>query len=379
MPKKKNFLGGMQNYNPNTGEYESRLVKANGEPATKANMPGGEDEKGKSFKAFKKDKGNDLDNRIEKVIKERIKKGWDSEGTFDVQAVKDTDYYGFGNIDELEKQTFGKKEIKKPTDFEGVEETPYGYIYNVGNTSITDLKAERKSMNMKVDENKEYGYSVFKDGEEVYYPTFEEAYKSAKGKDDTFGKINNARMGIKTKSFDEEFEETKQKLNSLDHQRNKDIIKSINEGKEYKDSEEYISVAKKFNELKKQRTKNREEAARNKMAKLGLKDYSKYLGDNYFDNKGVFKGEGLRHEDRIYAIYQFSLANPSLDFGSLLADDITKNRDKYDDEFMIGNRKFIIGKSGWSYQSKNKTEKGWENVSTGNIPALATQIELAYK
>ena len=35
MPKKKNFLGGMQNYNPKTGEYESRLTKADGEPATK--------------------------------------------------------------------------------------------------------------------------------------------------------------------------------------------------------------------------------------------------------------------------------------------------------------------------------------------------------
>lgn len=144
MPKKKNFLGGMQNYNPNTGEFESRLVKATGEPATKANMPGGEDDK-KSFKSF------------------------------------------------------GKQETKKPTDYEGVKQTPYGYIYNIGKTSITDLKAERKSMNMKVDENKEYGYTVFKDGEEVYYPTFEEAYKSAKGKDDTFERINNGRMGIKNK------------------------------------------------------------------------------------------------------------------------------------------------------------------------------------
>ena len=108
MPKKRNFLGGMQNYNPNNGEYESRLVKEGGEPATKENMPGGEDNK-KSFKSFKKDKGNELDSRIEKVIKERVKKGWDMEGTFDVQAVKDTGYYGFGSIDELEKHTFGGK------------------------------------------------------------------------------------------------------------------------------------------------------------------------------------------------------------------------------------------------------------------------------
>lgn len=43
MPKKKNFLGGMQNYNPNTGEYEPALKGPNGE------SPSG-------FKSFKKDK-----------------------------------------------------------------------------------------------------------------------------------------------------------------------------------------------------------------------------------------------------------------------------------------------------------------------------------
>ena len=41
MPKKKNFLGGMQNYNPNTGEYEPALKGPNGE------SPSG-------FKSFKK-------------------------------------------------------------------------------------------------------------------------------------------------------------------------------------------------------------------------------------------------------------------------------------------------------------------------------------
>ena len=198
MPKKKNFLGGMQNYNPKTGEYESRLTKADGEPATKENMPGGEDNN-KSFKSFKKDKGIDLDSRIERVIKERVKRGWDSEGTFDVQAVKDTGYYGFDNIDELEKHTFGKKEIKKPTDYEGVEETKYGYVYNVNGESITDLKEERKKTGMPVVEGKEYGYSYTKGGDEVIVDTFEEAYNAVKGKDDTFEKNNNARMDIKNK------------------------------------------------------------------------------------------------------------------------------------------------------------------------------------
>jgi len=47
MPKKPNFLGGMQNYNPNNGEYEPALVGADGK------VP-------QSFKSFKKgDEKND--------------------------------------------------------------------------------------------------------------------------------------------------------------------------------------------------------------------------------------------------------------------------------------------------------------------------------
>ena len=57
MPTKKNFLGGQQNYNERTGEYESRLVKADGTGATKANMPGGTDGKGNPQPKADKAKG----------------------------------------------------------------------------------------------------------------------------------------------------------------------------------------------------------------------------------------------------------------------------------------------------------------------------------
>lgn len=192
MPKKKNFLGGMQNYNPKTGEYESRLTKADGEPATKENMPGGESSK-VSNKYFSK-----------------FGKKTDEYGLFDGESIKEKDKFlkekGITNVDELSNKDFNilakeaqerfgiedfelaqeflvsenKNKNKKPTDFEDVEETIYGYVYNVNGESITDLKEERKKMGMPVVEGKEYGYSVFKDGEEVYYPTFEEAYNSIK-------------------------------------------------------------------------------------------------------------------------------------------------------------------------------------------------------
>ena len=40
MPKKRNFLGGMQNYNPNNGEYEPNLVGSNGKVVTDADGDG---------------------------------------------------------------------------------------------------------------------------------------------------------------------------------------------------------------------------------------------------------------------------------------------------------------------------------------------------
>ena len=49
MPKKKNFLGGMQNYNAQTGEYEPALKGPNGErPSGFKSFKKGEEKKGKS-------------------------------------------------------------------------------------------------------------------------------------------------------------------------------------------------------------------------------------------------------------------------------------------------------------------------------------------
>lgn len=49
MPTKKNFLGGQQNYNPKTGEYESALVGKNGKPVEDA------DGDGKKHESWEKD------------------------------------------------------------------------------------------------------------------------------------------------------------------------------------------------------------------------------------------------------------------------------------------------------------------------------------
>lgn len=64
-----------------------------------------------------------------------------------------------------------------------VEETPFGFIYNVNGKSITDQNAQRMTWGEKFapKENEDFGFTVDFDGDEAYYPDFESAYKAAKG------------------------------------------------------------------------------------------------------------------------------------------------------------------------------------------------------
>lgn len=61
-----------------------------------------------------------------------------------------------------------------------VEETPYGFIYNAGGRSITDLKAQNKALGYPLFDKTD-GFSVTIGGDEAYYPDFDSAYKAAKG------------------------------------------------------------------------------------------------------------------------------------------------------------------------------------------------------
>ena len=50
--------------------------------------------------------------RLQRIIDERVKRGWDMKGTYDPQAIKDTGYLGFGSLDALEENVFGKDNEK---------------------------------------------------------------------------------------------------------------------------------------------------------------------------------------------------------------------------------------------------------------------------
>ena len=84
------------------------------------------------------------------------------------------------SIDNMVKETNPTGQIaKKPTDYKGVETTPYGHVYNFNGGSITDLGEERRKMNPKgFDANKKYGFSYTKGGDEVYADDFKTAYQA---------------------------------------------------------------------------------------------------------------------------------------------------------------------------------------------------------
>ena len=85
MPKKLNFLGGMQNYNPNNGEYEPALKGPNGESAKSfAKFGKGNSEKKESPK-------NKYEETVEKLNKEQ---GLDSKKGFKVVKTDDIAYDG---------------------------------------------------------------------------------------------------------------------------------------------------------------------------------------------------------------------------------------------------------------------------------------------
>lgn len=89
------------------------------------------------------------------------------------------DLWDFKQKDEARiKANKNKFDISKYPD---VEKTPYGFVYNVNGESITDLKEQDREFGRNVDDNKNYGFTVTKDGDEVYYETFEDAYNAAKG------------------------------------------------------------------------------------------------------------------------------------------------------------------------------------------------------
>ena len=83
------------------------------------------------------------------------------------------------NFDKGENHVENKEGAFDPKKYADVEQTQYGFVYNVNGKSITDVAAQNKKFGVK---GKSSGFTVTTDdGDEAFYETFDEAYKAAKG------------------------------------------------------------------------------------------------------------------------------------------------------------------------------------------------------
>lgn len=233
-------------------------------------------------------------------------------------------------------------------------------------------------------------------GKEKKELTFEGAVKNADddvldeqfGKDTPERKLVGAMKGQETKpAFDsvsskqltEEEIETKlkevhSKLDPLEKEDNILFNKSLRTGEKYenKNKDEISKLSKESQSLRKQRDELRKNKAINHAKELGRKDYSDAFKD-FYNDKGEFSK--ISGEDRIYAVYQYLETNPYLDENSVFQREFTENRSKYPNELEFKDDKFVISKSGNSYDHFKKKDGNWEHISVGTIYGLGMDLK----
>lgn len=115
------------------------------------------------------------------------------------------------------------KEVKEPVQpfkldskkYPEAKATDYGFIYNVGNSSITDVGAQNKSFGKKNDPYKNYGFTLTVGGDEVYYDTFEDAYNDAIKANKNNNSYPRGTSEEYTKKVNEEYEKALAELKKL--------------------------------------------------------------------------------------------------------------------------------------------------------------------
>lgn len=104
------------------------------------------------------------DKRLKRIIEERVRKGYDSEGLYNPYTIKDMDYLGFGSLDALEESVFGKTARKSPHDEAPKEEKKQELFDEYGlATPFGEEESARFSEENKVDDIYGIGEKAFSD------------------------------------------------------------------------------------------------------------------------------------------------------------------------------------------------------------------------
>lgn len=380
MPKKRNFLGGMQNYNAKTGEYESALVGGNGKPVEDADGDG---------KKHESRSGGSLNIPVKKVTQKQLNKEVTDmfktreEAEKWLSEQKDMSKEDIAHAKERFDKAFSK-ESKIPYDqIDGDYERSWGPVNfdsetnpdnlinfinkNIGNDDIVDSlnNATDRLTELVKFSDEELDTLMGGTGEEI-----EELLNSKKSKGfKSFGK----KEELTEESIKKQLTEIHAKLDPLVKENDRAFIQHLRTGEPYqeKNKEEINKLSQQSKELRDKRDLLRKNKAIENAKKLGRKDYSKELENFYSEESGFKKLDG---EDRIYALQQYLETNPYLDPNKVLQNDILNNRSKYPNEFEFEDTKYVISKSGGSYDWFKKRDGKWEHIAVGTIYGLGDDL-----
>lgn len=120
------------------------------------------DERKEAEEAGKNPEAEDEEARLQRIVDERVKQGWDQKGTHDAQSIKDTGYLGFGSLDALEKATFGSGEPNEKRRETGTK------TFDEENVGKHKSKKDKYGNPMLSDEAREIGVEAMKKYIEEY-------------------------------------------------------------------------------------------------------------------------------------------------------------------------------------------------------------------
>lgn len=121
MPKKRNFLGGMQNYNAQTGEYEPALKGPNGESPSGFKSFKKQEDKDESFDTVnKKRMGKDTDFTSEDYVDDFYDRVSDLQKEINTSGIDDDEYDA--EINKLKEELETKKDSMSEDDYNKTKE-----------------------------------------------------------------------------------------------------------------------------------------------------------------------------------------------------------------------------------------------------------------
>lgn len=346
MPTKKNFLGAQQNYNANTGEYESSLKGTDGKVVTDADGDGKSHEaQKKSFKSFKKSeekKGYEPKTAVEKSVDKWIEDHWntmDKDQSLGMLAMRIPVRAPYPVImDAISKSIAARNELEENTgDLIKEEELPMlsnkerlaegglaGTLERKGRKiSNVDDKSMIVDDRYKVVDVGQGGFDVY-DGDKVIaknignHKDFDALLKKYEEKNPTPMKTEEHNDGSKEQVSDykmtpENQEEVLKKGRKVWGWQNQ-IIQQMNDGA-YDTPEEVLKAAKRYdlNPVQEQILKN--EIAQT----FGLDEYTEKSSKLSKRSEAILKELGVTdpdddlNDDRILSVYNYYRQNQDRD------------------------------------------------------------------